>query len=601
MNRQDFYMGNEFRAYEYFGAQVEAEGVTFRTYAPQAKEIWLMGDFNGWQEETMFREGQSGIFTITSSNAKPGMLYKYKIHGADNSYVEHCDPYGFSMEVRPKNASRIVDLSYSFQDAEWMKKRTKNYERPLNIYELHLGSWKKKGTGEEDWYSYDEIAALLIPYLLENGYTHVEFLPLSEHPSDCSWGYQNTGFFSPTSRYGSPTELKKLMDCLHQANIGAILDFVPVHFAIDEYALANYDGTSLYEYPPSDVGHSEWGTYNFNFSRGEIRSFLQSSANYWLEEYHFDGLRMDAVSRAIYWMGDPKRGINTCSLDFICKMNQGLQKINPTAMLIAEDSTDYGKVTAPVACGGLGFDYKWDMGWMNDTLAYFKLSPQERPQQYHKLTFSMFYFYNELFLLPLSHDESVHGKATIVQKMWGNYDEKISQCRALYLYMYLHPGKKLNFMGNEFAQFREWDEKREQDFSLLEYPIHDAFHHFMKDLNHLYQREEAAYTKEYNPDYFKWLEVHGEKDSVYIFQRGKGKNCLIAAFNFSDRGVEDYPVTIDQSKKGQEPVKIQEILNTDWDIYSGKTKKDPVILETKNNILALDIHEFSGRVFRTLE
>lgn len=597
MKRHDFYIGKAFDAYEYFGAHLTEGGVIFRTYAPSARRVCLIGDFNGWCEEEMLEEEQSGIFTIISQSAEEGMLYKYKIYGQDGSSMEHCDPFGFSMELRPKNASRIAKLSYSFEDDIWLEKRDKNYNRPLNIYEMHLGSWQ---TNEEDvngWYSYTQMKERLIPYVIENGYTHIEFLPLSEHPADCSWGYQNTGFFSPTSRYGTPVELMDLVNACHKAGIGVILDFVLVHFALDDYALKFYDGTPLFEYPEKDIGVSEWGSHNFNFARGEVRSFLQSAANYWLSVYHFDGIRMDAVSRAIYWMGDKKRGVNEWGIECLRVMNEGLHKLHPTAMLIAEDSTNYEKVCAPVEYDGLGFDYKWDMGWMNDTLAYFELPPERRSENYHKLTFSMYYFYRELYLLALSHDEVVHGKKTIIDKMWGEYEDKFPQARALYLYMYTHPGKKLNFMGNEFAQFREWDEKRGQDFDLLTYPLHDAFHNYMKELHNLYQTQEALYIKEYQEDFFKWLEVHGEKRCIYVYRRGTKKEGVIVAFNFSDEDIVGYLVTMEEEGI------LKELLNTDWDEFGGRSKKKEAVINVKkdkeeNFYIELDIKRYSGRLFQ---
>ena len=538
MNIQDFYIGKSFDAYEFFGAHKIGNKILFRVYAPNAAKVSLVGEFNDWQEEEMEQQYQSGIYSITSENARVGMMYKYCIHTRDGQVVYHCDPYGFAMELRPNSASYIVDLEeYKFSDDEWMNKRDKCYNKPLNIYEIHMGSWMKKNdeTYNNGWYRYNEIADRLINYVKENGFTHIEIMPLCEHPVDCSWGYQNTGFFSPTSRYGTNKELKELIDKCHKANVGVILDFVPIHFAVDDYGLAKFDGTELYEYPHKDVGASEWGTCNFIHSRGEVCSFLQSAANYWLKEYHFDGLRMDAISRAIYWQGNPARGVNSCAINFIRNMNVGLHKLHPTAMIIAEDSTAYPKVTAPVEYNGLGFDYKWDLGWMNDTLEYFKISPKERPNHYYKLTFSMEYFYNELFLLPFSHDEVVHGKATIIQKMWGDYEDKFKQCRALYMYMYTHPGKKLNFMGNEIAQFREWDEKREQDWQLIKMPLHYAFNKYIKRLNEVYDNYEALYKNEYDSSYFKWLEVNAPEKSVYIYERGRSDHRIIVALNFSDK------------------------------------------------------------------
>lgn len=583
MDLHNFYIGKAFDAYNYFGANIEGEKVIFRVYAPNAKKVSVIGEWNQWIPEDMAREGTSGIYTLSSEHAKKGMLYKYKIVGQDGSVIDHSDPYGFEMELRPNSASVITDNSdYHFHDSKWMEQREKNYNKPLNIYELHAGSWRQK---DGEWYSYDELEDILIPYIKENGYTHIEFLPLSEHPADCSWGYQNTGFFSPTKRYGTGKQLKKLIDECHQENIGVILDFVPIHFALDQFGLAKFDGSPLYEYPSDDVGVSEWGTHNFNFARGEVRSLLQSAANYWLTEYHFDGLRMDAISRAIYWMGDSNRGVNECSVDFIKNMNDGLHLLHPAAMLMAEDSTDFLKVTAPVEYEGLGFDYKWDMGWMNDTLNYFKTPPKERPFHYHKLTFSMHYFYNELFMLPLSHDEVVHGKATIIQKMWGDYEDKFRQCRAFYMYMYTHPGKKLNFMGNEIAQFREWDEKREQDWDILTYPIHDAFHRYMKKLNQLYLTCPALYEQEYNRDYFKWLIADRDEDSVYSYQRGNEKQTIIAVFNFSDK-IRDV--------KLPEKQKMKELLNSDWQTYGGETKEPRKKVTTQGEI---KIEPFSGRMF----
>ena len=602
MNIQDFYIGKSFDAYEFFGAHKIGDKILFRVYAPNAAKVSLVGEFNDWQEEAMEQQHQSGIYSITSEKARVGMMYKYCIHTRDGQVVYHCDPYGFAMELRPNTASYIVDLDeYKFNDDEWMNNRDKCYNKPLNIYEIHMGSWmtRKDKDINNGWYRYNEIADTLINYVKENGFTHIEIMPLCEHPVDCSWGYQNTGFFSPTSRYGTNRDLKELIDKCHRANVGVILDFVPVHFAVDDYGLAKFDGTELYEYPHRDVGASEWGTCNFIHSRGEVCSFLQSSANYWLKEYHFDGLRMDAISRAIYWQGNPARGVNSCAINFIRNMNDGLHKLHPTAMIIAEDSTAYPKVPAPVEYNGLGFDYKWDLGWMNDTLEYFKIPPKERPNHYYKLTFSMEYFYNELFLLPFSHDEVVHGKATIIQKMWGDYDDKFKQCRALYMYMYTHPGKKLNFMGNEIAQFREWDEKREQDWQLIKMPLHDAFNKYIKRLNEVYDNYEALYENEYDSSYFKWLEVNAPEKSVYIYERGRDDHRIIVALNFSDN--EYAPFTF----KVEEELRLREIVNSDSDIYGGSTwgvRSDVTTTKEDDNLynLSINLKPFSGIIYEVV-
>ncbi|CAM2076119.1 MAG: 1,4-alpha-glucan branching protein GlgB [uncultured Clostridium sp.] len=603
MDMYGFYSGKVFDAYKYLGAHVKENEVTFRTFAPNAKKIELIGEFNDWNGIEMKRADDDNFFECAIENAKPGMLYKYKIYDKNGRCVDHCDPYGFGMEVRPNTASIIRDLDeYNFNDDEWIKRRDDCKDKPLNIYEVHLGSWRKKS--DDTWYTYKEVAHLLIPYVKEYGYNYIEIMPLSEHPCDESWGYQNTGFFSPTSRYGTAIDLMYFIDKCHENNIGVIMDFVPVHFAIDEFALANYDGTSLYEYPYEDIEMSQWGSKNFIHSRGEVRSFLQSAANYWIEEYHFDGLRVDALSNIIYWQGNSDRGENKGAIEFIKGMNKGLKELHPTVILAAEDSTAYPKVTEKVEDGGLGFDYKWDMGWMNDTLEYFKMHPYDRKRAYHKLTFSMMYFYSEHFLMPLSHDEVVHGKATIIQKMHGEYGDKFKQVRALYMYMYAHPGKKLNFMGNEIAQFREWDEKREQDWNILDYPIHNNFYKFMKKLNNIYLEYPALYKNDYEYSGFRWIDCHQEDKCIYVFERVCKEQRVIAIFNFSNEYHKDYELKVDSIKK------MRLIIDSNSDdleanevIYivrannkSDKVKENESEEEIENTIL-IDIPAFSARYY----
>ena len=603
MDMYGFYSGKVFDAYKYLGAHVKENEVTFRTFAPNAKKIELIGEFNDWNGIEMKRADDDNFFECTIENAKPGMLYKYKIYDKNGRCVDHCDPYGFGMEVRPNTASIIRDLDeYKFNDDEWIKRRDDCKDKPLNIYEVHLGSWRKKS--DDTWYTYKEVAHLLIPYVKEYGYNYIEIMPLSEHPCDESWGYQNTGFFSPTSRYGTAIDLMYFIDKCHENNIGVIMDFVPVHFAIDGFALANYDGTSLYEYPYEDIEMSQWGSKNFIHSRGEVRSFLQSAANYWIEEYHFDGLRVDALSNIIYWQGNSDRGENKGAIEFIKGMNKGLKELHPTVILAAEDSTAYPKVTEKVEDGGLGFDYKWDMGWMNDTLEYFKMHPYDRKRAYHKLTFSMMYFYSEHFLMPLSHDEVVHGKATIIQKMHGEYGDKFKQVRALYMYMYAHPGKKLNFMGNEIAQFREWDEKREQDWNILDYPIHNNFYKFMKKLNNIYLEYPALYKNDYEYSGFRWIDCHQEDKCIYVFERVCKEQRVIAIFNFSNEYHKDYELKVDSIKK------MRLIIDSNSDdleanevIYivrannrSDKVKENKSEEEIENTIL-IDIPAFSARYY----
>lgn len=603
----DFYCGTMFDAYEFFGAHPCFEegkaGVMFRVYAPNAAAVFVAGDFNGWQGDEMTKEGTGGVFTKFLSTAEPNMFYKYRIKTKDGRILEKSDPYGFAMELRPKSASIIVDLSsYSFSDSSYMKKREKNYDKPMNIYEIHFGSWKQKEGRENGWYLYHELAEELIPYLKENNYTHVELLPLSEHPADCSWGYQVTGFFAPTSRYGTPRDLMDFVNQCHLAGIGVIMDFVPVHFAVDDYGLGMFDGTSLYEYPSEDTGYSEWGSYSFNYYRGEVCSFLQSAANYWLSVYHIDGLRMDAVSNIIYWKGNSNKGVNQGGLTFLKRMNSGLHKNHPEVMLIAEDSSSYTKVTAPVEYDGLGFDYKWDMGFMNDTLEYFKLSPSDRPANYHKLTFSMHYFYYELFLLAFSHDEVVHGKATILQKMWGDYEYKFPQARTLYTYMYTHPGKKLNFMGNEIGHFREWNESQEVDWMLLDFPLHEGFHKYIKELSKLYSKYPALYEGEYNRESFRWLEVEAEKECVYIYERQSKTESIIVVMNLSDQLQEEFVFGYDKPKS------IKRLLSSDSDIFGGTDKSKSEQIKAKHieyksfeYSFTTDLAPFSSKVFLVQE
>ncbi len=536
MDFYKFYSGREFEAYRYLGAHITERGVIFRTFAPAANSISVIGDFNQWHETPMKKVYDGNFWECEIPDAAPGMKYKYRIYRRDGLCLDHADPYAFFAELRPHTASIIYDLScFAFQDQKWLRSRQKLPNGPINIYEMHLGSWKRPSDQNGDWYSYEETASQLIPYLKKSGYNFVELMPLGEYPCDESWGYQATGFFSPTSRYGNPDGLRSFINQCHLNQIGVILDFVPVHFAVNDYALMHYDGTALYEYPHVNAGYNEWGSCNFMHSRGEVCSFLQSCAFYWLKEYHFDGLRLDAVGNLIYWQGREQRGENKQAIQFIQNMNTGLKQRIPDALLIAEDSSSYPGVTKPVSENGLGFDYKWDMGWMNDTLQYFQSLPEERTAKYHKLTFSMFYFYNERYLLPLSHDEVVHGKATILQKMSGAYEQKFPQARALYLYMYAHPGKKLNFMGNEIGQLREWSEKQQQDWNLLSYPIHDAFYHFMRDLNRIYLEYPALSESDYTPDGFHWVDCAQETTCIYAFLRKSRSQTILALFNFSSR------------------------------------------------------------------
>lgn len=591
MDYYGFYTGTEFEAYRFLGAHCYGDKTVFRTFAPAAERISVIGEFNGWNETPMHKIGDGNFWECEICGAVSGNMYKYRIYKRGGTVTDHCDPYGYYAELRPGTASKIFSSEYCFHDEKWLSSRGDFYNKPINIYELHFGSWKTKEADEitESWYKYEELADILIPYLKENGYNYVEIMPLNEYPCDESWGYQSTGFFSATARYGDPDGLREFIDKCHNSGIGVLLDFVPVHFAVDGYALWNYDGTSLYEYPHSDVGRSEWGSCNFMHSRGEVRSFLQSAAFFWLNEFHIDGLRMDAVSNLIYWQGDPNRGVNGMTRDFIKNMNAGLKQRLPGIMLIAEDSSTYDGVTRAVFDGGLGFDFKWDLGWMNDTLNYFRSSPEQRKYDYHKLTFSMMYYYNERYILPLSHDEVVHGKATIIQKMNGDYDMKFPQARALYLYMMAHPGKKLNFMGNEIAQFREWDEKRQQDWDILKYPKHDAFHRYMAELWNIYLNTPALYGDDFSQNGFKWLDCHSEELCVYAFTRTCGDKSVLAVFNFSDKECE-YSLDIGNIST------LKELICSEDSRFDGCVlkKKKPVL---KNGTASFVLPTFSGQLY----
>jgi len=634
MNLQDFYDGKSFDLYQYLGAHVADGGVIFRTYAPAASSVSVIGEFNGWQGQEMQRVQNGQFFETFVPGAREGQMYKFRIIGPAGT-VDHSDPYAFYSQLRPETASVIWDMDkYSFYDDQWMKERKAEGERqaaehkppffdkPLNIYELHLGSWRRRDDPDElakkldeakahgegidvapGWLKYEEIAKLLIPYLQENHFNAVEFMPLNEYPADESWGYQATGFYSATSRYGTPDGLKYLVDMLHQNNISVILDIVTVHFATNGYALANYDGTQLYEYNNNAINVSEWGSANFNHSRGDIASFLNSASTFWLDKYHFDGLRFDAVGNLIYWMGDAGRGVNTTTLEFLKKMNSGLKGLYPDAMLIAEDSSAFPGVTTPVQYGGLGFDYKWDLGWMNDTLNFFRTDPQYRSQEYHKLTFSMAYFYNERYLLPLSHDEVVHGKASIIQKMAGGYDYKFPQARALYLYMFLHPGKKLNFMGNEFAQFREWDEKKQQDFMLLKYPVHDAFHRFFEDLDKLYQTSPALWQEDYVQDGFRWLEADDTEHVLYAFERKTAGQRILCVFNLSDKE-QEYLFRTGSADEGGTVSALKLLIDSDDQTYAGSTKETAktrkLAAKKGEDIIKISLPAYTGRAYLEL-
>lgn len=586
----DYLMGQSIDAFKYFGAHFGQcdlrktvvvpgkkgekdklvtvgdllHGVWFRLYAPMAEDVSVIGEWNGWdvRKNKMNKVDPSGVFETFVPDLHDYQSYKFHFKNAQGVYVDKADPFAFYSEYRPQSCSKTYDIeNFIWHDDPYIFQRNRNFDRPMSIYEVHLGSWKGK-VGDR-YLSYEEVADYLIPYMKELGYTHAEVMPLCQYPFDGSWGYQATGFFSVDSRYGNPKQLMSFVDRMHQAGLGVILDFAPVHFATDEYALRRFDGTCLYEYGDPEHEISPWGSAQFDLGKDPVRSFLMSAMNYFLTYFHFDGIRVDAVSNIVYWDGNKNKGENYGATEFIKRLNGKIHERHPGVMMIAEDSTDFTKVTAPLEYGGLGFDYKWDLGWMNDTLKYYAKDPIYKKYEHNKLTFSMAYFYSENFLLPLSHDEVVHGKGTIVNKMYGDYDTKFCLLRNLYTYQFSHPGKKLNFMGNELGSFDEWNESRSLPWNLLSFPKHDSIKRLCRDLNLIYKGEEAMHFEEHNPAHFRWLMVDNADQSVFAFERETGESDLIFVFNMTPNYYEEY--RIGTYREGV----YDEIFNSDKDVYGG--------------------------------
>lgn len=564
-----YYKGCALDAYKLFGAHLCEErgkkGVRFTVYAPHAQGIQVIGSFDDWscKGHQMRRKDDKGIWSLFVAEAKEGDMYKYRVTQATGRIVDKMDPYAFYSELRPNTASIVTNLDYKkWSDEKWLAQRTKNFDKPVNIYEMHLGSWKKDE--DQEWVNYKDIAKELIAYVKENNFTHIELMPLNEYPFDGSWGYQCSGYFSATSRYGSAQELMYLINACHRANIGIIMDFVPVHFVRDDFSLSYFDGTPMYEYEKACDADSQWGTANFNLWREEVRSFLMSAAAFWIDKYHVDGLRMDAISNIIHWHGNKDLGENEGALHFIKRMNYHLSEAYKGVMLIAEDSSDFANVTKATQDGGLGFDYKWDLGWMNDTLKYLEKDPIYRKWHHNNITFSMAYFYSERFIMEFSHDEVVHGKKTIVDKIWGSYEEKFAQLRTLYLYMFTHPGKKLNFMGNELAHFREWDEEKQCDWDLLKYPMHDAFHRYFAKLGELYSKTPALYETEYDWTSFQWIDADNADENMFSYLRKNENSYYIVILNFSPNAYKKHAFGVPE--KGV----YHELLNTEQDIWGGE-------------------------------
>ncbi len=606
-----FNEGKHYSIYEKMGAHPMTvdgvEGVLFAVWAPNADRVSVVGNFNNWdgRRHPMRKLDYSGIYELFIPGKLVGEIYKYEIKAKSGQVFMKSDPYAYSSEVRPANASRIVDISsYKWKDSTWMQKReTKNTdEQPMAIYEMHLGSWKRPTDGRE-FYNYRDIASLLADYLLMMNYNYVELMPIMEHPYDPSWGYQVTGYYAPTSRYGSPADFMYFVDYLHSKGIGVILDWVPAHFPKDEHGLGRFDGTALYEHEDPRRGeHPHWGTYIYNYGRNEVRNFLVANALYWAEKYHVDGIRIDAVASMLYldygrgdgeWLPNIYGGNeNLEAIDFIKEVNSKMHELHKGVIMIAEESTAWPMMTHPVEAGGLGFDYKWNMGWMNDFLSYMKLDPLYRKYHHNDLTFSMVYAYSEKFILVLSHDEVVHEKGSMITKMPGGYEDKFSNLRVAYGYMMTHPGKKLLFMGQEIAQFSEFNEAAEVDWSLFEFDAHVFMQGYVKELNELYKTEPALYELDSSPEGFEWINCNSANTSLlsYIRKGKKESDTLLILCNFTPMEHKAYKLATPSGGRWQE------IFSSDNSRYGGEGRNNKTVKQAKKEPCDAQEHYISVTV-----
>lgn len=586
-----FHEGSLFRSHELFGAHIvknDSKTYTcFCVWAPEARNVRIAGDFNSWNGEGYDFKEINDVWTLIVEDDLTGAPYKYELATPTGEIILKADPFAFYSEVRPNTASIVYPLKgYEWNDLRWLQKREKkqSLSQTISIYEIHLGSWKLAPDGS--LLTYKELAKELIPYILSHGYTHIEILPLTEHPLDISWGYQGTGYFSATSRYGTPHEFMDFVDQCHQNGIGVILDWVPGHFCKDAHGLYCFDGSHAFEYRnPKDRENLVWGTANFDLGKPEVQSFLISNAFFWFEQYHIDGFRVDAVANIIYWPNSNSE-VNPYGVEFLKKLNTAVAANYPGVLMIAEDSTDWPKVTSSTEEGGLGFHYKWNMGWMNDVLQYMETNPYERKYHHNNVTFSLLYAFSESFILPLSHDEVVHGKKSLLDKMPGDYWQKFAQLRLLLGFMTAHPGKKLTFMGTELGQFAEWKDKEQLDWNLLDYEMHEKMNLFVKGLLKIYKRSKPLYELDNVYEGFEWIDADNAHQSVFSFIRKgmKPEDYLIIVCNFTPEAYSGYRIGVPK------PESYREILNSDAPEFGGSGVVNKKVIKAEET-------EFHGRTW----
>ncbi|MEJ2141289.1 MAG: 1,4-alpha-glucan branching protein GlgB [Gammaproteobacteria bacterium] len=590
-----FAQGKHLHVYRILGAHPKiidgVEGVLFATWAPNASRVSVVGDFNNWdgRKHPMRSRGGSGIWELFIPGLASNSLYKYEIRNRDTGLVQSkSDPYAQQLELRPRTASVVKDSSdFDWSDNIWLKKRHENdwLHEPLSIYECHLGSWQRDDNG--DFLTYRKLAHRLVDYLKETGFTHIELLPVTEHPLDASWGYQTTGYFAATRRFGSADDFRYFVDYFHKHDIGVILDWVPAHFPKDEHGLARFDGSALYEHEDPRKGeHRDWGTLIYNFGRNEVKNFLISSAIFWLEEYHIDGLRVDAVASMLYldysrenddWIPNQHGGNeNLEAIDFLRQLNTVTHANFPGTMIMAEESTAWPQVTRPTSLGGLGFSMKWNMGWMHDTLNYMSKDPVHRHYHHDQLTFGLLYLFSENFILPFSHDEVVHGKSSMLYKMPGDEWQKFANLRLLYTYMFTYPGKKLLFMGCEFAQGEEWNHDKSLDWYVLQYPLHAGIKKLVTDLNHLYIQNNALHKFDFDNQGFDWIDCHDTDQSILSYERKNENEILSIVLNFTPVVRENYRIGVPG------PGRYEIMFNSDSEYYSGSNAGSYAIIEAEN-------------------